>query len=120
MSELVIPRDMNTGKRRQEMRQVLLDDGGEGHEWAVDRLERLSVGDGLYHKTNHKVMKKFLESCRTSNKMIAKRLTIAEWQLEEWCKKTSEIELWKLRILATFSTKYNWLVFFLDDPRKMS
>lgn len=119
MSDLVVAPYYDRHKRREAIKQVLQDDGADGSEWAINAIEKSLTGSDLELKVNHKVMRAFFDSCKASKKTIAKRVLASEYMLECWCKEDSDIELWRLKVLATFTRKYNWLVFFLDDVKKL-
>lgn len=119
MIEFLVDGDIFQHERRERIKQAIIDDGGDGSDWAVDLIEKQTVGAGICLEVNPKVMSKFIETCSASKKTIAKRILSSEWQIDEWCKKKEPIEIWKLKVMATFNRKYNWLVFLLKDARKM-
>lgn len=61
-----------------------------------------------------KVMKYFLSTLKLKRKTIEKR-TLSHWtDVDDWLKKPTYIEKWKLEILGSLS-RYNW-AFFLLEP----
>ena len=110
---------MTDYERREAIRQVIVDDGGDGSDIAVKQILKHVQGDAIEIKVNPAVFGHVLSTLKQSRRTIAKRMLVPEWRLEDWAENGGEIEMWRLKIMGSLSRRYNWLVFLLDDPTKI-
>jgi hypothetical protein len=79
----------------------------------VQAARQEPVGDAIEIKVPAKTMQFVLSKCKQTDKTIARRLMVAEWCVDDWRKNGGELHIWKLRILASLTRRYNWTVFLL-------
>lgn len=72
-----------------------------------------TIGDALEITVQPEVMKFVLDKIRASRKTISQRILEPEWSIHEWTETEGHVEIWKLRILAKMTRKYNWSIFLL-------
>lgn len=80
----------------------------------VDVARQEPVGDALEITIKPEVMKFVLDKIRASRKTISQRILEPEWVIHEWTETESQVEIWKLKILAKMTRKFNWMVFLLQ------
>jgi hypothetical protein len=76
------------------------------------------IGDAIEIDVPLETMDFVLSKIKMKPKTIAKRLLMEEWQVNVWFDGTADkhdlnIYMWRLKILASLTHKYNWAVFLL-------
>lgn len=85
---------------------------------AYQKAKQEPVGDAIEIDVPLETMQFVLAKVRLKPKTIAQRLLMQEWQVQRWIDGTADkydlnIYMWRLKILASMSRRYNWAVFLL-------
>lgn len=84
------------------------------------------VGDAIEIKVPLETMQYVLSKIKLQPKTIARRLLMQQWQVERWLDGKAdqydlEVYIWRLKILASLTRRFNWMVFLLKPenlPKK--
>lgn len=84
----------------------------------IGRLSNEPIGDAIEIDVPLKTMQFVLAKVKLQPKTIAKRLLMQEWQVQRWLDGTADqydlqVYMWRLKILASLTGRYNWAVFLL-------
>ena len=71
------------------------------------------AGDAIEVDVLPEVMRFVLSRCKQSDKTLASRILVAEHQIIDWRENGGLVEIWRLKVLASLTKKYNWAVFLL-------
>lgn len=90
------------------------------------KAEQKPVGDAIEIDVPLETMQYVLSKIRMKPKTIAKRLLLPEWQVNVWFDGTADkydlqVYIWRLKILASLTRRFNWMVFLLKPenlPKK--
>ena len=84
------------------------------------------IGDAIEIKVPLATMQYVLSKIKLQPRTIAKRLLMQQWQVERWLDGNAdqydlEVYIWRLKILASLTRRFNWMVFLLKPenlPKK--
>lgn len=102
------------GSAEQELAQALLQlINNEKIAW-----EQKPVGDAIEIDVPAKTMQFVMSKIKLKPKTIASRTLTPEWVVELWLngkgdKYDLQVYIWKLKILASLTHRYNWAIFLL-------
>lgn len=76
------------------------------------------IGDAIEIDVPLETMQFVVSKIKLKPKTIAKRLIMQEWQVQRWLdgkadKYDLNIYIWRLKLLASLTGRYNWAVFLL-------
>lgn len=76
------------------------------------------IGDAIEVDVPLETMQFVLAKVKLQPKTIAKRLLMQEWQVQHWLDGAADqydlqIYIWRLKVLASLTGRYNWAVFLL-------
>lgn len=82
------------------------------------KAQQEPIGDAIEIDVPLETMQFVLSKIKMKPKTIAKRLLIEEWQVNVWFDGTADkhdlqIYMWRLKVLASLTHKYNWAIFLL-------
>ena len=82
------------------------------------KAEQKPVGDAIEIDVPLETMQFALSKVRAQPKTIARRLLIPEWQVNKWLDGTADkydlnIYIWRLKVLASLTRRYNWMLFLM-------
>lgn len=82
------------------------------------KAQQEAVGDAIEIDVPLETMQFVLSKIKLKPKTIAKRLIIQEWQVQRWLdgkadKYDLNVYMWRLKLLASLTGRYNWAVFLL-------
>lgn len=88
-------------------------------EKLIREAEQRPVGDAIEIKVDPQVMKFIMSRIRLQPSTVAQRVLERSERAEAWAAATGdqydyEIEMWKLKILAALTRRFNWSVFLLE------
>lgn len=95
---------------RQSIEQLIL------LETQIARQE--PVGDAIEIKVPKETMLFVMSKIKLQPKTIARRVLVPEWLVEKWLNGSAdnydlEVHIWRLKVLASLTRRYNWMVFLL-------
>lgn len=81
--------------------------------------EQKPVGDAIEIDVPAKTMQFVMSKIKLKPKTIASRTLTPEWVVELWLngkgdKYDLQVYIWKLKILASLTHRYNWAIFLLE------
>jgi hypothetical protein len=76
------------------------------------------IGDAIEIDVPLETMQFVLSKIKLKPKTIAKRLIMQEWQVQRWLDGSADkydlnVYMWRLKLLASLTGRYNWAVFLL-------
>lgn len=85
----------------------------------LNAAKQEAVGDAIELDVPLETMQFVLSKIKAKPKTIAKRLLMQEWQVNVWFDGTADkydlqVYIWRLKILASLTRRYNWAVFLLE------
>lgn len=101
--------------------QTLIEQLIEAREEIAERKGRQEpVGDAIELDVDREVMQFVMSKIKLKSKSIASRTLVNEELVDRWRDGTADkydlnVHIWKLRLLASMTHKYNWTV-FLSKP----
>lgn len=84
----------------------------------VGRAKQEPIGDAIEIDVPLETMQFVLSKIKLKPKTIAKRLLMQQWQVERWLDGKADqydlnIYIWRLKVLASLTGRFNWAVFLL-------
>lgn len=85
---------------------------------AYRKAQQEPIGDAIEIDVPLETMQFVLSKIKLKPKTLAKRLLMQQWQVERWLdgkadKYDLQVYIWRLKLLASLTGRFNWAVFLL-------